>query len=310
MLLARGGGSVHSATSSGQLRPFRSPAHCLLLHLRMLSSLGVERACRSARAMGSAAFAVARWLQDYTRATSSVQVSQPVPLGCWTKQSSADNGSGGGGVLFGDTSGACAQGLVLCCVNLLGCCSRLVPPCMASHPTPGLLPYRYSCERCPACLPTLLLPRLPHLPLPYVGLLPYAPPHLPASLENGVQRYIAKQPGEDVGVETVVRAAAAAGKLLDGSCDVLTFRNNLNKVFGTPFELRAAWTVDACLLCLNADGGDGGGSRQNDSTDGSGVASSATSGDGSTLFLDIVPLEQAWVGDRADMERFTRWGYT
>ena len=58
------------------------------------------------------------------------------------------------------------------------------------------------------------------------GLLPFALPSLPASLEAG--GYIGKSAEEDVGVETVCRAAAIAGARL-ADCDVLTWRNNLNK---------------------------------------------------------------------------------
>jgi hypothetical protein len=31
-------------------------------------------------------------------------------------------------------------------------------------------------------------------------------------------------------------------------CDICTFRNNLNKIFGTPLELKSSWTVDACSI--------------------------------------------------------------
>lgn len=31
-------------------------------------------------------------------------------------------------------------------------------------------------------------------------------------------------------------------------CDICTFRNNLNKIFGTPLELQSSWTVDACRV--------------------------------------------------------------
>ena len=31
-------------------------------------------------------------------------------------------------------------------------------------------------------------------------------------------------------------------------CDVCTFRNNLNKIFSTPLDLRSSWVVDACKV--------------------------------------------------------------
>lgn len=114
------------------------------------------------------------------------------------------------------------------------------------------------------------------------GLARYAPPppaSLPASLEGpDAPRYTPKSADEACGVETVVCAAASGGADLAREGLILTFRNNLNKVFGTPFDPGAAWAVDACRL-------------------------------GPALFLDIVKTEQAWAGDPADAERFTRWGY-
>ena len=146
-------------------------------------------------------------------------------------------------------------------------------------------------------------------------------PALPASLEGG--GYVGKDEGEDVGVEPVVRAAAAAGALQSG-CDVLSYRNNLNKIFGVPFDPSSPWTVDACLLRLpgpapgsgrgsssTGRGGGGGGSMAGIESGGSSSLSGSESGGGGggTLFLDIVKVEQAWIGDPAQMEKFTRWGY-
>lgn len=51
-------------------------------------------------------------------------------------------------------------------------------------------------------------------------------PRLPASLDAG--EYIAKGADEDFGVETLIRAAAAASAPL-AACEVVTYRNNLNK---------------------------------------------------------------------------------
>lgn len=61
------------------------------------------------------------------------------------------------------------------------------------------------------------------------GLLPYVAPQLQrpgTSLDVG--EYIPKAPDADVGVETLIRAAAAAGASLAGS-DIVSYRNNLNK---------------------------------------------------------------------------------
>ncbi|EFN52607.1 hypothetical protein CHLNCDRAFT_138659 [Chlorella variabilis] len=153
------------------------------------------------------------------------------------------------------------------------------------------------------------------------GLLPFVRPALPASLEGG--GYVGKDEGEDVGVEPVVRAAAAAAALQAG-CDVLSYRNNLNKIFGVPFDPSSPWAVDACLLRLpgpapgsgrgsssTGRGGGGGGSMAGRESGGSSSLSGSESGGGGggTLFLDIVKVEQAWIGDPAQMEKFTRWGF-
>lgn len=89
------------------------------------------------------------------------------------------------------------------------------------------------------------------------GLLPYVQPQTPASLDAG--EYIAKGADEEFGVETLIRAAAAAGVSL-AACDVVTYRNNLNKWVLQGAVCRAAqcggqsvrfftWT---CLLAVEA----------------------------------------------------------
>jgi RAT1-interacting protein len=104
-------------------------------------------------------------------------------------------------------------------------------------------------------------------------------PPLPCNLDAGPEAaYRAKDGDAKPGVELVVAAALAAGAALS-TCDVLTFRNNLNKILGTPLDAKAGWTVDACLV-------------------------------GGTLFLDIVkPQEEAWMRT-PEQQRFVRWGYT
>ncbi len=242
--------------------------------------------------------------------STSVHVSQPAPLGCWTK-AAAGGGSGSGSgdrFAYGDHSGACLMQL---------------------HCTAALHQHHID--------PSMVLP---------AGLLPYVQPQTPASLDAG--EYVAKGADEDFGVETLIRAAAAAGASL-GMCSVVTYRNNLNKwvlrphvrtvqqdgrdgtltsqalvqlggrqlvhqlvcllrphcrIFGLPFDTKAAWTVDACLLPAPAS---------NAAAPTAGLAATSSSGAGSSasagpLFLDIVQQED-WSGDPADRERFMKWGY-
>jgi RAT1-interacting protein len=103
-------------------------------------------------------------------------------------------------------------------------------------------------------------------------------PPLPCDLNVGLEAaYRAKDGDAKPGVEIVIAAALAAGAALS-ACDVLTFRNNLNKILGTTLDPKAGWTVDACLVC-------------------------------GTLFLDIVkPAEQAWICT-PEQQRFVSWGY-
>jgi len=65
--------------------------------------------------------------------------------------------------------------------------------------------------------------------------------------------YVAKDEAKKPAVETVLRAARAAGVDVRGfsraSTSVfLTFRSNLNKLIGTTMDLKTGWTVDACVL--------------------------------------------------------------
>lgn len=75
------------------------------------------------------------------------------------------------------------------------------------------------------------------------------------------------------------------------------------RIFGLPFDLRAAWTVDACLLPAGASG-----AATTAASGGSGSSSSARASGSGVLFLDIVQRED-WAGDSADRERFMKWGY-
>ncbi|KAL3138045.1 hypothetical protein ABBQ38_005278 [Trebouxia sp. C0009 RCD-2024] len=79
------------------------------------------------------------------------------------------------------------------------------------------------------------------------GLNCYKRPELPANLGQGYpEAYTQKDEEASVGVEQVATAVAKAG--LQDQCDVCTFRNNLNKIFATPVDLKSPWVVDACML--------------------------------------------------------------
>lgn len=155
-------------------------------------------------------FDVSHWLAQHPAATcDSIHVSQPALLGCWTKHSAHEPPPpppAAGGDDGHEEKEMKRVSLRFRCGDTSGASSAASEPLLAMH------------MRCTG--PDITLP-----PLPTAGLLPYAPARLPVPLEGP---YLPKEAEEDVGVETVVRAAAAAGAPL-AACDVLSFRNNLNK---------------------------------------------------------------------------------
>lgn len=81
------------------------------------------------------------------------------------------------------------------------------------------------------------------------------------------------------------------------------------RLFGTAFDTRAAWTIDACLLPPAGAPGTAAGSGDTGG-DGAGSGANGPRLGGGVLFLDIVKEgQEAWQGDPADRDRFTRWGY-
>jgi len=112
------------------------------------------------------------------------------------------------------------------------------------------------------------------------GLPRVTPPSTPVDLNEGYpDSFIRKPEGEHPGVEVVVDAVAAGGSVGLTECDVVTFRNNLNKIGKTPFDARNAWEVDACFL-------------------------------GNTLFLDIREDPSGGAqSSYADQDRFQYFGY-
>jgi RAT1-interacting protein len=157
--------------------------------------------------------------------------------------------------------------------------------------------------------PRRALPAAPRAPCS-AGLLPFAAPALPADLNAGYPAAYVRKPsaGDATPVDHIVRAAAAgvsgrgaagaagpsggqgsaaagaareAGGPVDwASVDVVTFRNNLNKILLTPFAPGAAWALDAC----------------------------AGSPAGATVFLDIVHTPDS--GPRnPNADRFEYFGY-
>lgn len=80
------------------------------------------------------------------------------------------------------------------------------------------------------------------------GFLQYKPCPIPTSLENGFpDKFIGKPEDATFGVEHVIDALKQAGvNAVNGG--VVTFRNNLNKIFGTVIDNKKEWAVGCCML--------------------------------------------------------------
>lgn len=80
------------------------------------------------------------------------------------------------------------------------------------------------------------------------GILPFIPPQLPLDLKEGIEELREKDPDDRGRVEVLIREAQMSVPNFRTGCDVITFRNNLNKVFGTAFDTRKEWMIDGCFL--------------------------------------------------------------
>jgi hypothetical protein len=108
------------------------------------------------------------------------------------------------------------------------------------------------------------------------GLPTYVRPQLPIDLNVGFpNNYTAKTEGERSPVDTIIQAAAQAN-VEWSHFDVCTYRNNMNKIILTPIN-RERWDMECCYQ-----------------------------GSSGTLFLDIVPGQQATF---KDADKFTYYGY-
>jgi RAT1-interacting protein len=122
------------------------------------------------------------------------------------------------------------------------------------------------------------------------------PTVLPVDLNKGIEKFVPKRRdangSKSPGVEFLINEAFVARASLS-SCDILTFRNNLNKVLGTVYDLKYPWTVDATSLVV--DGSKNGSDAETKKP---------------TMFLDIVhddELSSLRSGDPSIP--YIAWGY-
>ena len=79
------------------------------------------------------------------------------------------------------------------------------------------------------------------------GLQSLKLPPCPIDLNRGIENFVPNSPDSPIGVEIVIEAILKSGtEVHDGG--VITFRNNLNKIFGTVFQMNSGWTVDGIRL--------------------------------------------------------------
>lgn len=75
----------------------------------------------------------------------------------------------------------------------------------------------------------------------------YSQPKLPANLGDGFDTYVPKVEG-DAGVEPILRALLTTSYNVSEQADIVTYRNNLNKIGNTPYENRDDWEFDCALV--------------------------------------------------------------
>jgi hypothetical protein len=63
----------------------------------------------------------------------------------------------------------------------------------------------------------------------FSGLAALQIPPVPLDLNNGIESFVPKGEGVKAGIEILIRESFATGAPL-GKCDILSFRNNLNKI--------------------------------------------------------------------------------
>lgn len=70
-------------------------------------------------------------------------------------------------------------------------------------------------------------------------------PDLNVNLGDGIETFVEKSTGS-APVETIIEALQHSDYNINENADVVSYRNNLNKIGGTPFNHRDAWEIDCC----------------------------------------------------------------
>ncbi|KAJ8904837.1 hypothetical protein NDN08_001351 [Rhodosorus marinus] len=75
----------------------------------------------------------------------------------------------------------------------------------------------------------------------------YLPPRTPVDLNTGFDTFVAKNDSV-AHVETLVDAVKSQNYDVSEKADIVTYRNNLNKIALTPYNDRDVWELDACRV--------------------------------------------------------------
>lgn len=78
----------------------------------------------------------------------------------------------------------------------------------------------------------------------------YMEPHINVSLKEKFQQFVPKNDEGDTGCEPILRALLHSQFDVDNLGDIVTFRNNLNKIGLTPYQHREEWEMD-CVKVAN-----------------------------------------------------------
>lgn len=75
----------------------------------------------------------------------------------------------------------------------------------------------------------------------------FSEPNLNVNLGEKFESFIRKADG-DVGIEPILEALLTKSFDVDGQADIVTYRNNLNKIGTAPYENRDDWELDCALV--------------------------------------------------------------
>lgn len=80
-----------------------------------------------------------------------------------------------------------------------------------------------------------------------VQLCSFREPEKNVNLGDNIETYVSKSVN-NAPVETIIEALQHCDYNIDEQADIITYRNNLNKIGGCPYNTRDEWELDCCLV--------------------------------------------------------------